>query len=71
MNAKFADERALPRYQILQEIELAVMQTIQAKKYEVKACLAKVDEEHMPFSVTRWVEMRVKVVSHEPWKSPT
>ena len=60
MNAKFVDERALPRYQILQEIELAVMQTIQAKKCEAEARLAKMDAERMHFSVTPWAETRIK-----------
>ena len=41
-------------------IDRVVMQTIQAKKCEAEARLAKVVEEHMHFSVTPLAEMHVK-----------
>ena len=60
MNSKFADERALPRFTIFQQIELSVMHTIQEQKALAEARLAKVDPQRMHFSVTPWAEEQIK-----------
>ena len=52
INAKYVKERSLPRFDILQQIELSIMQTIQDRREQALARLAKVTPDTMQFSVT-------------------
>ena len=59
INAKYVKERSLPRFDILQQIELSIMQTIQDRREQALARLAKVTPDTMQFSVTPWAQSNI------------
>ena len=59
MNAKYVKERSLPRFDILQQIELSVMTTIQERREEAQARLEKISPITMQFSVTPWAQAQI------------
>ena len=48
INAKFVKERSLPRFDILQQIEISIMETIQDRRQLAAERLAKVTPDTMP-----------------------
>jgi ribosome-binding protein aMBF1 (putative translation factor) len=60
INAKFVKERSLPRLDILQQIELSIMETIQERRQLAAERLAKVSPDTMQFSVTPWAQTQIQ-----------
>jgi hypothetical protein len=60
INAKYVDQRSLPRFDILQQIELATMETIQQRREQAVGRLAQVTNDTMHLSVTPWAEAKIR-----------
>ena len=49
----------MARFDVLQQIELAVMKTIQERKHQAESRLSKVTPATMQFSVTPWAQRKI------------
>ena len=59
INSKYVKERSLARFDVLQQIELAVMKTIQERKHQAESRLSTVTLATMQFSGTPWAQGKI------------